>query len=51
VGKEGIDVACGTGALRLLEVQPSSGKRMSAPAFALGRGVVPGACFGPPVQS
>jgi methionyl-tRNA formyltransferase len=49
-GKEGIDVACGHGALRLKEVQPASGKRMSAPAFAAGREVVPGTRFGAPVE-
>jgi methionyl-tRNA formyltransferase len=50
-GKEGLDVACGHGALRLLEVQPASGKRMSASAFAAGRGIAPGARFGPPATS
>jgi methionyl-tRNA formyltransferase len=50
-GKEGLDVACGHGALRLLDVQPASGKRMSASAFAVGRGLAPGACFGPPAQN
>ena len=45
VDKEGIDVACGDGTLRLLEVQPASGKRMSAAAFASGYGVVPGTRF------
>jgi len=48
-GKDGIDVACGRGALRLEEVQPASGRRMSAPAFAAGRDVTPGAHFGAPV--
>ena len=51
IGKDGIDVACGRGALRLRELQPASGKRMSASAFAAGHGVLPGACFGPPAQS
>jgi methionyl-tRNA formyltransferase len=45
-GKEGIDIACGHGVLRLREVQPASGKRMSAAAFAAGRGVVAGTRFG-----
>lgn len=35
--KEGIVVACGEGALRLLSVQPEGGKAMSAWAFAQGR--------------
>jgi methionyl-tRNA formyltransferase len=47
-GKDGMDVACGHGALRLQELQPASGKRMPASAFAAGHGVVPGSCFGPP---
>jgi methionyl-tRNA formyltransferase len=46
-GKVGIDVACGRGALRLRELQPACGKRMSAAAFAAGHGAVPGTCFGP----
>jgi methionyl-tRNA formyltransferase len=45
VSQAGVDVACGQGALRLLEVQPASGKRMSASAFAAGRGIARGACF------
>ena len=47
VRKEGIDVACGTGTLRLAEMQPANGKRMPAEAFAAGHGVVPGVRFGP----
>ena len=47
VGRDGIDVACGDGTLRLLVVQPASGRRMSAAAFAAGYGVVPGTRFGP----
>jgi methionyl-tRNA formyltransferase len=43
---EGIDVACGEGALRLLGVQPAAGKRMSAPAFAAGRALSAGSRFG-----
>jgi methionyl-tRNA formyltransferase len=46
VGGEGLDVACGEGTLRLHTVQPAGGKRMSAAAFAAGRGVVRGAVFG-----
>jgi methionyl-tRNA formyltransferase len=45
-GKEGIDVACGEGALRLRELQPANGKRMAASAFAAGHAVVPGARLG-----
>ena len=46
IGKAGIDVACGTGALRLSEVQPANGRRMPASAFAAGHGVAPGTRFG-----
>jgi methionyl-tRNA formyltransferase len=46
-GKDGIAVACGSGTLRLLEVQPANGRRMAASAFAAGHGVVPGSRFGP----
>ena len=47
VGKAGIEVACGTGGLRLIEVQPAGGRRMPAAAFAAGHQVTPGARFGP----
>ncbi|MFO1414685.1 MAG: methionyl-tRNA formyltransferase [Burkholderiales bacterium] len=46
VGNDGIDVACGSGALRLRTVQPAGGKRMPAAAFARGRDVTPGARLG-----
>jgi methionyl-tRNA formyltransferase len=39
-------VACGEGALRLEELQPASGRRMSAAAFVAGRRVAAGARFG-----
>jgi methionyl-tRNA formyltransferase len=42
----GIVVACGEGALEIAELQPAGGRRMSAAAFAAGRGLVPGARFG-----
>jgi methionyl-tRNA formyltransferase len=44
--RRSIVVACGTGALRVDEVQPASGKRMPAASFAAGRGVVVGMRFG-----
>ena len=43
--RNGIVVACGTGALRIAELQPAGGKRMSAAAFAAGRRLVPGIRF------
>jgi len=46
VGAGGVDVACGDGLLRLKTVQPAGGKRMSAPAFAAGRALAPGARLG-----
>jgi methionyl-tRNA formyltransferase len=44
----GIVVACGDGTLAIAELQPAGGRRMSAAAFAAGRGLTPGACFGAP---
>lgn len=50
-GAAGIDVACGAqpedGALRVVELQPAGGRRMTAAAYAAGRGIRPGARFGP----
>ena len=45
VDAEGLDVACGQGALRISQVQPANGKRMTARAFGAGHGVAPGARF------
>ncbi len=42
VGKDGIVVACGEGALRLVQVQPEGGKAMSAWAYAQGRRIAKG---------
>jgi methionyl-tRNA formyltransferase len=41
----GIVVACGEGALRVIELQPAGGRRMSAAAFVAGRRLAPGAAF------
>lgn len=43
--ERGIQVACGQGVLRLLEVQPESRPRQDAPAYARGYRIVPGARF------
>lgn len=45
-GAQGIDVACGGGALRIDEVQPANTRRMSAGAFVAGRSLAAGARFG-----
>jgi methionyl-tRNA formyltransferase len=42
-------VACGTGALRIAELQPAGGKRMPAAAFVAGRQRLAGARFEMPV--
>ena len=42
----GIVVACGHGTLRLAELQPAGGRRMSAAAFLAGRRLARGARFG-----
>jgi methionyl-tRNA formyltransferase len=41
----GLVVACGQGALRILELQPAGGKRMAATAYAAGRRIERGARF------
>jgi methionyl-tRNA formyltransferase len=41
----GIDVACGTGVLRLRELQRAGGKRLPADAFLRGHALVPGDSF------
>ena len=46
VGKKSFSVACGSGALEILEVQPESKKRMSAQVFCNGRGVQQGDVLG-----
>ncbi len=46
VSPQGLEVACGRGVLRLLEVQPASARRMGAAAFAAGQRLVPGARLG-----
>jgi methionyl-tRNA formyltransferase len=43
----GIVVACGSGALRLTELQRPGGKRLAAAAFLQGRPLVAGMVFGP----
>jgi methionyl-tRNA formyltransferase len=42
---EGIDVACGTGVLRIVELQRAGGRRVPAAALVAGRFVAPGARF------
>lgn len=44
--EKGFIVACGSGALEVLEVQPESKKRMEAKVFCNGRGVEPGTVLG-----
>ena len=41
----GLVVACGRGALRLIELQPAGGRRMAAAAFAAGRRIAAGDRF------
>ena len=42
VGKRGVDIATGEGALRILSVQPEGGREMDAGDFARGRNLVKG---------
>jgi len=46
MGKEGVLVATGEGAIRLVEVQPEGRRPMSAEAWARGYGVQPGTRLG-----
>ena len=45
VDDKDVVVACGAGAFAIAECQPAGGKRMSASAFAAGRGLAPGSHF------
>jgi methionyl-tRNA formyltransferase len=45
VAREGFDVRCGTGALRIITVRPEGKKSMRARDFANGRNLVPGTKF------
>lgn len=47
-GSEGLVVACGEGALRLLELQRPGGRRVPAPAFLAGFAIEPGESLGSP---
>jgi methionyl-tRNA formyltransferase len=47
---EGIDVACGEGTLRILELQPAGGRRMTSAAFLAGRAVPIGSLVSSPVE-
>ena len=47
VDERGVVVACGSGALRLTELQRAGGKRLAAAAFLQGRPIAPGAVFAP----
>jgi methionyl-tRNA formyltransferase len=45
VGQQGIEVACGEGALRLTALKPAGGRAMPAAAFAAGRALASGTRF------
>ena len=47
-GAEGIIVACGQGALRVIELQPAGGRRMAAAAFLAGHSLARGDAFDAP---
>jgi methionyl-tRNA formyltransferase len=53
IDSAGIDVACGAGALRLLELQRAGGKRLPGDAFLRGHPLAPGDAFEPvpPIES
>ena len=43
--KSGLIIACGKGAVRIIEVQAPGGKRMRAEDFLRGHGIGEGTCF------
>jgi methionyl-tRNA formyltransferase len=45
-GADGIDVACGSGMLKITELQKAGGKRLSAAEFLRGSALAPGERFG-----
>jgi methionyl-tRNA formyltransferase len=45
IDSSGLTVACGEGTLRVAEVQPAGGRRMSGAAYAAGRRLVAGSSF------
>ena len=45
VAPDGVVVACGTGALKIEELQKPGGKRLSAAQFVQGFALEPGQCF------
>ena len=47
VSKEGVDVACGTGVLRLRVLQRAGGRQLAAADFLRGHALQPGQCFNP----
>ena len=51
VGPQGVEVACGQGVLRLLEVQRAGARRMELAALLRGFGLRPGMRFGAPAVS
>ena len=46
IDADGMTVACGEGAIRILAVQPSGKRRLAPDEWARGRGVAVGDCFG-----
>jgi methionyl-tRNA formyltransferase len=49
-GADGVVVSCGSGALRLTELQKAGGRRLGADAFLRGFPIRKGACFGIPAS-
>lgn len=50
VDRAGLHVACGTGVVRIAEVQAAGGKRMPAQAYAAGKPFAPGERLTPPTE-